>query len=660
MEEKLLLEEIFSPQGGLAKLFGAFEVREGQQKMAEQVLEAYLGRKTALVEAGTGVGKSLAYLVPAVIWALRHQERTVISTHTIALQEQLLNKDIPFLLKAVDADLKAVLVKGMGNYLCLRKLQEIPDHPLETWAEEEAVEGSRSEIAFAIRGELWDQVKAESLSCTHVHCPHYKRCFFFKARKEAEGAQLLVVNHHLLLTDIALREKREENRSLLPSYSRLIVDEAHHLEETAMKCLSQRVDKMGLLRALAMLFSEKHREQLRHKLSDARYAALQHRIESDLPEQKTQLAMQIDAAFEAVKKLVPEGSKRRLRAEKNKLKESFHGLIDSLKAFVDLLALLREEIDEKSCAAEINALAGRLKEAAEMLALFFEREESLSHVSLAEGSLLSPALVETQLDVAEQLKLLLFAPLDSAVLCSATLAAGKNFHYVRSRLGIDEASEQIYDSPFDYSNRTLLAVPTDLPDPSAPQFLQQAVEQISEALEASQGNAFVLFTSYEMLRAAYDSIAPRHSFPFFKQQDASRSVLLERFKTTEGSVLFGTDSFWEGVDVPGDSLRCVIIAKLPFKVPSDPIEEAHREALLAQGRDPFMEKNLPEAIVKFKQGFGRLMRTKTDRGCILCLDKRLVTKTYGKMFLNSLPPARHFFAPRERVTAELKTFYEVV
>lgn len=628
--------------------------------MAEQILEAYLERKTALIEAGTGVGKSLAYLVPAVIWALRHQERTLISTHTIALQEQLLNKDIPFLLKAVDADLKAVLIKGMGNYLCLRKLQEIPDHPLETWAHEEAVEGSRSEIDFPVRGEIWDQVKAESLSCTHVHCPQYKRCFFFKARKESEDAQLLVVNHHLLLTDIALREKREESSSFLPAYSRLIVDEAHHLEEAAMECLSQRVDKMSLLRTLATLFSEKHCEQLKQKLSDMRYKALTNLVEIDFPQKKAELALQIDTAFEAVKKLVPEGGKRRLKKEKAQLRESFDRLIHLLKTFVEDLNLLCQEIDEKSCMAEINTISGRLKEAAEILDLFFEREESFSQVSLAEGSLLNPALIETQLDVAAQLKHLLFSPLDSAILCSATLAAGKNFHYIRSRLGIDEASEQIYDSPFDYSNRTLLAVPTDLPDPSTPQFLQMAVEQISEALEASQGNAFVLFTSYEMLRAAYDWIAPRHSFPFLRQQDASRSVLLERFKATKGSVLFGTDSFWEGVDVPGDALRCVIIAKLPFKVPSDPIEAAHREALIAQGRDPFMEKNVPEAVVKFKQGFGRLMRTKTDRGCILCLDKRLVTKTYGKIFLNSLPATRFLFASRERVTAELKNFYEAI
>lgn len=655
--EERLLQEIFSEEGSLARLFGTFEVRDGQLSMAEHVLRAYQEEETALIEAGTGVGKSLAYLVPAVIWALRHQEKTVISTHTIALQEQLLKKDIPFLLKAVDADLKAVLIKGMSNYACLRKLSESPGHPLALWAEE-ATEGSRSEIGFPVTAELWDEVKAESISCSHVHCPHYRQCFFFKARKEAQDAQLLIVNHHLLLTDIALRQKRSnEDSSILPSYTRLVIDEAHHFEETALDCLSSKVDGVGLLRMIASLFTEKHRAALKEKLSLEKYNKLQHQLEIDLPGERTRLSLLIDEAFKEVKKLIPASNRKRLRSERELLKPKFQELTTALTGYAETLFSLAETIDEKNATVEIVGVAGRLEEAADMLMKFFEGAETLSQVRIGEGSLYSATLVEAELDVSVKLKVELFDLLATAVLCSATLTSNRSFQYVRARLGISEATEEIYESPFDYAGRTLLAVPRDFPDPSSPLFMRSAAKMISEVIEASRGGAFVLFTSYEMLKAMYDLVAPHHDFPFMRQQDASRSVLLERFKSKEGSVLFGTDSFWEGVDVPGDALRCVIIVKLPFRVPSDPIEEAHREALTAQNKDAFTEKNVPEAAIKFKQGFGRLMRTKSDRGTILCLDNRLLTKGYGKYFLNSLPPSRTLFDTSERILAEFRAFY---
>lgn len=656
---KHLLQEIFSEEGPLARLFGVFEAREEQTSMAQYVLEAYEREEVALIEAGTGVGKSLAYLVPAVIWALKHQEKTVISTHTIALQEQLLQKDIPFLLKAVDANLKAVLIKGMNNYLCLKKLEENEQHPLKQWAENKAKEGCKSEIEFPITAEIWDQVKAESLTCSHVHCPHYKQCFFFKARKQAEDAQILIVNHHLLLTDIAIKKKQSANddRSVLPGYTRLIIDEAHHFEETALECLSSRIEGLALLRALSSIFTEKHRMAIKSKLTIAKLNALSHQIDIDIPTQKNQLMTLIDEAFKEVKLFLPLNGRKRLRHERTELKEKFVSLISFLENFVEILFSFIETANEKSATTEIANVAGRLEEAVNTLKSFFNGEDSFEQVRLAESSLYSSTLVESNLDVSLTLKSNLFDLLSTAVLCSATLSTNNHFQFVRSRLGIEKATEKVFASPFDYAGRTLLVVPTDMPDPSSSLFLRAAADQISATLEACRGGAFVLFTSYEMLRNMHDLVAPKHPFPFLKQQDAARSVLLERFKAKEGSVLFGTDSFWEGVDVPGDALRCVIIVKLPFKVPTDPIEEAQKEALLAKKIDPFLEKNIPEAVMKFKQGFGRLMRTKTDYGCVVCLDNRLIAKRYGQHFLNSLPPSPRLFAPSTEIKKAVKQFY---
>jgi ATP-dependent DNA helicase DinG len=654
-----LLREIFSEEGPLARLFGVFEEREGQLSMAEHVLSAYEQEEIALIEAGTGVGKSLAYLVPAVIWALNRQEKTVISTHTIALQEQLLKKDIPFLLKAVDADLKAVLVKGMNNYVCLKKLDDHPDHPLRLFVENRAKEGCRSEIEFPVAGDVWDEIKAESLSCSHVHCPRYKECFFFKARKAAEDAQILVVNHHLLLTDLAVKKKRsvDEERSILPGYTRLIIDEAHHFEQVALECLSKRIDGFGLLRTLASIFTEKHRSRLKQKLTFEKLSALSHKIDIDFLAEKNQLATLIDEAFKSIKMFLPLSGRKRFRSEREEFKGAFLFLSSALTNFAEALFSFVESVNDKSITTEIANVAGRLEEAVDVIKSFFEGEESIEQVRLAEGSHFSSTLIESNLDVSLILKQNLFDLLATTVLCSATLSSNKNFHYVRSRLGIDHASEKIYESPFDYAQRTLFAIPTDVPDPASPLFLKSAAQQISQIIEASQGGAFVLFTSYEMLKTVYDLVVPNHKFSFLKQQDAARSILLDRFKAKKNSVLFGTDSFWEGVDVPGDGLRCVIIVKLPFKVPTDPIEEAQKEALLAKQIDPFLQKNIPEAVMKFKQGFGRLMRTKMDYGCVVCLDNRLLTKRYGKHFLNSLPPSPTLFAPSAQVSEALRNFY---
>lgn len=716
-QHREILDLVFSSKSPLNDVLEAFEERTGQREMAEQILEAYDEDQIALIEAGTGTGKSLAYLVPAVFWGLKAQEKTVISTHTIALQEQLILKDIPFLLRSLDLDLKAVLVKGMSNYLCLRKLRDLGEQPqlfseeraeeiemVERWSEH-AVEGSRSEIKFPLSPSIWENVSAEADSCTHVHCPHYKSCFFFKARRKAQDAQILVVNHHLLLADLIAKNKNSgDDKSILPKFNRLILDEAHHLEEIAYESLSKRMDSIGLVQLLGKLFSE-HTPQksrlgnLRLTLAkfytDHAQIGLIQKLEIDLPAKKREAVEISKRAFEKLETfcetLFADGRPREFREQTYRLqpsspiwesdiKKAFLELSTSLSGLalainalsMDFEAIKDPLLQEKfqSDLSEVRGISSRLEEIAENLNRFFLEEEDKSVRWIERKSFADRfhfALVQANLDISSYLREKLFGPVSTVAMCSATLAVKTDFSFIKDRLGIHfesndrKITEKIYDSPFDYQKQTLLLVPTDIPDPSHRDFTSSASKSIFQAITASKGNAFVLFTSYEMLRACYNQVsqlAEGKGFKFLKQGDISRQTLLEKFKAIDKSVLFGTDSFWEGVDVAGEALRCVIIVKLPFKVPGHPKAEAYAELLVKMGKHPFLDDSLPQAVIKFKQGFGRLIRTKQDRGCVVCLDKRLVTKGYGKTILKSLPPCRTLFEDSDKVFKTMTEFYK--
>lgn len=684
---KQLLAKIFSSEGPLCQSLTGFEQRIGQQEMALQILDAYLQKKIALIEAGTGIGKSLAYLVPAILWAIQHKEKTVISTYTIALQEQLLHKDIPFLLQTLDVSLKAVIVKGASHYLCLRRLDEVEHkdeafQALEDWSRK-TKKGSYSEIPFAVTSTNWEQVNVDLQNCSRKQCPHYKECFFFKARKEAEEAHLLVVNHHILLADKVSKNKREDQEGILPTFSRLIIDEAHHLEAVALEVLSQRLDRLKLVRLLRRLYSEAFPERSRfHLIQKAlkeKPASLISRLEIDLPLAVKELLLKVEGAFTALQLFCHrlfslKESRWRFRNEhfdhpllKQELAPLFKEVSERLKRLAVSLLAVKEEIKEflPQHAVELQAALVQFEEWAEGSDLFFAQDESRMRVRWVETTVTGSnlTLVDGQLNVALFLKEAFFDPLATAALCSATLSCAGKFDYLRESLGIiDEKtlSERIYESPFDYASHALLAIPTDLPDPTASSFTEQTAEFVFHAIKASRGGAFVLFTSYEMLRAVYQEVERRSkeeglekTFHFLKQGDLSRQLLIERFKQESQSVLFGTDSFWEGVDVPGKALRLVIIVKLPFKVPTDPLMESFSEYLEVSGKNPFMDYQLPQAIIKFKQGFGRLIRTNRDRGVVLCLDKRLLTKTYGKLFLQSLPACKTVFARGDLLLKEI-------
>lgn len=717
-----MIDEVLAllrPGGVLSFAIPGYEAREQQLQMAEDVAKAYNDKEIALIEAGTGTGKSVAYLLPAILNALKNQERTVISTHTINLQEQLLFKDIPFLLKALDLDLKVVLVKGMNNYLCLRKLHDYSaerntlsqDEVNELdkvigWSEK-TKDGSRSDLPFMPSLNLWQEVSCESDACSHIECPDYKECHFFKARKEAEEANLLIVNHHLLAVDLSSKQESPAG-GLLPAYKRVIIDEAHHLEDVATEYFAKRVTKWDLQRIFSRLISDKKLDsrpgrlnQLKQKINeqfpqqDQTIIPILSRIEIDLAGEKQLISHHIQEAFQALTfffnhisiEKEEEGSERKWRLRKEHLKHplwksevlsKMQALIDALKRYVhaleslemDIKHLNNERLNEKTknLRLEIGAFSNRLSKAAQTISRFIEEEHTKETVRWMEirpmRSFLNMHLVFAELDISKMLEENLFKPLDTVILSSATLATRKTFQFIKKRLGLSEGSktivEKIYESPFDFEKQALLVVPKDIEDPSNPKFSKSAAEHVFNAILACKGQAFVLFTSFSMLKSMHAHLEERlakNQFPTLVQGQDQRKTLLEKFKTTKRAVLFGTDSFWEGVDVVGDALRCVIIVKLPFRVPSEPIIQARSEAIDEDGGDSFLEYTVPTAIVKFKQGFGRLIRNKQDRGCIVCLDKRLLSKGYGKFFLESLPKCSSLFEESKIIHDAMKQFY---
>lgn len=718
---------ILGPEGPLALSIKGFESRDEQKRMMQNVLEAYNHDQIALIEAGTGTGKSLAYLIPAILWASQNKERTVISTNTINLQEQLLHKDIPALAKALKIDIKPVLVKGMYNYLCLRKFSEAQQEflllspqeaeelqKIDIWKENTA-DGSRSSLPFSPSAATWDKVAAESDTCNRNKCPFFQQCHFFKARRQANDAQLLIANHHLLFADVTRRAETENYKdpAILPPFTRLILDEAHNIEDIATDYFASRISQMDIMRLMGRLTADKggkvqgklpllkeklvghYRNNLSHETS-----SIHHRLTIDLPGLRREIQDQTHKTFNAFHEFVQRQrhtpSDESGQPGENKLRilpsHQTHALWNelllphstelskSLKRFAQALTALSKDFKDLRNTAleeqvqgilfEVEALAKRLEGFSIIIDNFFSQfpPTKVRWMEIqALKTLINTTLVDADLDIAKTLAEFLFSKFSTIILCSATLTTAQNFSFIRNRLGLTEQhlkyktiNENIYQSPFDYKKQALLIVPNDLPPPTDSRFLNAAAENIWLTLQASRGNAFVLFTSYTMLKQCYEMLETRlkeQRFYPLKQGDDERQTLLQKFKTVDRSVLFGTDSFWEGVDVAGEALRCVIIVKLPFKVPSEPIIQARSEAITTRGGDPFMEYSLPQAIVKFKQGFGRLIRNRQDRGCIVCLDNRLITKRYGKEFLNSLPDCQKAFIPSAGMPELMADFY---
>lgn len=708
------LQKILSPDGALSRLIPGYEEREPQQKMLADVLEAFDRGKIAVIEAGTGVGKSMAYLLPSLLWAIKHKERVVISTNTITLQEQLLHKDIPLAQKALGSTIKAVLVKGMSNYLCLRKLEEaklekrlLPDNEheqlshIEDWAELTA-DGTLSDLSITPSYHVWEKVCAEGDTCSFRKCPYYDNCHFFRARKEAETAQVLVSNHSLLFADLSLREGSQEG-GLLPDYRRVVLDETHRVEDAATSFFADRVSYISLMRLLGRLGTDKQ-----GKLAVLKDRVMFHyathtppevtpilsRLNIDLPslrkEFQTHLAEFFTELISFVQKEQSDGeAKLRLLPKhytlsdwKDKIAPLTAAASESGKKYLqsanqlltELLQVDDTQFQDKteSSRLEIQALLNRLVQAIETIEAIVLKECPPAKVQWIEThstkSSINIHLIQAPLEIGELMAQKLFNPFETTILTSATISTNNHFEFFRERIGLTdslldnrEVIEKQYESPFDYPNQAKLIIPQDMPDPQTPAFFDQAVIAIWEAIKASRGNAFVLFTSYGMMEKcakALEEQLRKSRFHLFKQGTTGRKEILDQFKKTDFSVLFGTDSFWEGVDVAGEALRCVILVKLPFRVPSEPLLQARTELIKEKGNDPFRSYHLPSAIVKFKQGFGRLIRHKQDRGCIVCLDSRLITRPYGRQFLNSLPACHQSIINLDQLNNEMVMFYK--
>ena len=616
--------DIFGPGGVLSKRHPGYEFRRSQLEMAELVDNAFQKHQHALIEAGTGTGKTLAYLIPAI----QSGRRVVISTATKSLQEQLFTKDVPFLQKYFAPDLKVALMKGRNNFLCRQKVHLMEGQPvlkgmdeidwfsqIRDW-EKLTETGDRAELTFLPDdAELWNRIDARSDTCTSQKCPEFSNCFITGMHQRAQEADLIIVNHHLFFADLAIRQ--DDFGSILPEYAAVIFDEAHEIEDVASDYFGRAVSSYKL-DELA-----RDAEQTLRLLQVS--APTVRRSVTQLRER----AHTFFDAFPAREGRYPfEPSERTGFLEQNR--EAYDSLAMGLKRIELEMAALTTKPDE------VINIARRAADVRRELAFLLESDEH-NYVYWFERRGKGVFLAATPIDVSEILREKLFDQFDTVVLTSATLAVAGHFDFLKQRLGLQAVTERVLPHEFDFREQALLYLPEALPDVRHASFPVHAAEEIARLLEITEGRAFCLFTSYVQMRDAFERVRSKVDFPLLLQGTAPRSVLLERFKTTPNAVLFATASFWQGVDVPGEQLSCVIIDRLPFAVPSDPIVAARMRALKEDGRDAFAEYQVPEAVLALKQGFGRLIRSRSDRGILAILDNRIQRMRYGKIFLESLP-----------------------
>ena len=686
-----------SKDGPLAKINENFEERLSQIELLKNIAKTFNQNKTGVFEAGTGVGKSYAYLIPSILWAVQNNERVVISTGTINLQQQLCLKDIPQAIKITGKPVKFILMKGRQNYICKRRLQDALNSKdlfennddldrIAQW-QDSCDSGSKSELSFLPSESVWNRINSESDACMALRCPYYSQCFVMKVKKEASAANILVVNHHLLFADIEsrLHGAGYDDAVVLPPYKRIIFDEAHGIETAATSFFSESFNRFKILKPLNLLYRKKKNSamgflfsvSMLSKEEEKSFQAYQmiSKIKSDLTNLET---LALDLCIQENNLWLNPLTFRNFQP----VLSMCQTLAKDISVFTSLVLEVLDGVPEDDRDIpyfwETKVLNRRLSDYSVILNDFFMWEEKPDKVFWLQKKNLPSDMqkddelnfyinfIETPLDIAPLMNQGIFEPMDSVVCTSATLKTGRDFSYWLRHNGLyfsdsDEVLQGEFFSPFPYKENMIFLVPKDIPFPDEPDFQIYVENVLKKLILKAKGRTLVLFTSYESLRLSYNNIFSTmlaNGIKLLRQGSDDNARILKNFKDDVSSVLFATDSFWQGVDVPGESLSQVIIVKLPFTVPNDPVFKARSEAIRKKGGNSFMELSVPEAIIKFRQGVGRLIRKNTDKGTVVVLDRRIYEKQYGSLFLANVPECKKYYEPVSKILDIIEEFLD--
>ncbi len=711
---------MFAENGLLSKLLKRYEYRQEQTELVEATIEAFNNNKHLISEAGTGIGKSFAYLIPALIWLKENKTRIVVSTNTINLQEQIISKDLPEIIDIVAPTVKYALVKGRNNYVCIKKVKDgLNDidkfdfdeqinffENINNWLNR-TKDGSITDLGYKPKGELWEMVCCDTDTCTHRKCEYLEDCYFYKMRKRLNGSQLLIVNHHILCADLSLYAETSGRYNLLPRYTKVIIDEAHNFENSASSYFGNEGSKNGILKALFYISRTKKNkrlgiiENINNMLNEKKSL-----IESSEYDEIVELIDKAHETTNRVRNIIDESSKQFITyCHKNiKTKEglgykfrispeiagskhwqgeglkhlreiviiigSLVNLCDRLyKKFFDIA--IEKNFDYEEIAQMSNAYLERLKNQLVSLnsTIDYKKDEYIRWIEARltkKGNIILNWHL-TPVTVAKNLNDFLYSRFDTVAMYSATLTVSKSFNFFSNRLGFNYIGQnkkmEIYlESPFDYEQNARLYIANDMPDVSSETFNDFTSKILLKICDITGGRTFILFTSFASLMTVYQNtekeLKKKNINPLAQTSSIHRHTLLDMFKASSNNVLYGVDSFWEGVDVSGKNLEVVIIPKLPFAVPTDPISEGRYEYIEENGGNAFMDYALPLAVIKFKQGFGRLIRSKEDRGVVFVLDGRLYKKNYGGKFIQSLPKAKILKSSIKKIFEDMNKFFE--
>lgn len=689
--EEIDIENYFAKDGILAKEIKGFEYRQEQEEMAQYIQDAINEDRKIIVEAGTGTGKTLAYLIPSIKWAVTNKKKVIIATNTINLQEQLLLKDIPLAKSIIKDEFSYVLVKGRNNYVCKRLFNELvlgKSIDIETFSMEarEQIEyilkwgnktktGDKAELPFEVYPDVWELVQSTTELCLGKKCPYRKECFYMKTRMEKMEADILISNHHVFFADLNVRAETDFDSEylILPRYDMVIFDEAHNVESVARSYFSVEVSKISFTRLLNRIYQKKNKKKKeKSALIRVEDTVDEKNLEDSeqyiyflntLKEEISILQNIGDEYFDEIRKIYETNTEAPIKKSLNNFEMTKSRFLENLREkkdifqgkladFLNLMMSFNNVIDgEKDKNPEVINFNNHLKMFKAYIDSFkfinsFEDDNYIYWLDI-NSKRTNVILTATPLNIAQKLSTVLFDNLDRLVFASATIVVNGNFNYFKKSLGLDEEDciEAIIKSPFDYDEQMSVYIPSDIQDSeNINAFVSDASKFILNILLKTNGKAFILFTSYTMLNQIYYSISKKlkdKGFEVFLHGDKPRSQIIKEFKEAENPILFGTTSFWEGVDVQGENLSNVIITKLPFLVPTDPVVSAISKKIEEDGGNSFMDFQLPEAIIKFKQGVGRLIRKKTDSGNIFILDNRILKKRYGSLFINALPSQKN-------------------